>query len=246
MPWIYLALGTIGGAAAFVYGFAVRKKRDLVQTTPSSKIRSAALGMVELEGTAQPCKKLFLSPFSKNKAVYYRFLVTVKRHKREDVVIAQFESSEPFYLQDETGRALIVPAGADLRWTGSRKFSGGAGGNSADMEIIRNGLSSLGKVFPHLNFSDRIECEETCVMPGDPVYALGNAEAFNDEAEAQKTGTATLILSKKKGSYFCISNTNQKSVLQNFNADLFVYQYVAPVISVACLYMLVIALRHGS
>ncbi|WP_455203621.1 hypothetical protein [Kaarinaea lacus] len=51
--WIYLLLAIGGGVVAFYFAFLYLKRARIIEDTPTSKIRSAAQGYVELQGRAQ-------------------------------------------------------------------------------------------------------------------------------------------------------------------------------------------------
>jgi hypothetical protein len=106
---------TIFGPILFVRGFLAFRRRRLIADTPPSKIRSMAMGLVEVSGTAVPRSQIE-APFSGKACAYWR--VDISAHSRSGwEVIHSNTSSQPFYLRDETGLALVFPEGADCRLT---------------------------------------------------------------------------------------------------------------------------------
>src|SRR5438093_1975670 len=112
---IYDLIAFLAGGGLIVFGFIVLRRKRLLENVPTSRIRSVAMGFAELAGRAKNRTPL-AAPFSDIPCVYYRFLVEEERQGRrgrEWTTIDQGESSDPFYLQDETGALLVDPAGAE-------------------------------------------------------------------------------------------------------------------------------------
>jgi hypothetical protein len=72
---LYLAAGTVGGFGLFVYGWMVYQRKRLIESIPTSTIRSLALGLVEISGQAQPAESLLSAPFSGLPCVFYSYAV---------------------------------------------------------------------------------------------------------------------------------------------------------------------------
>ena len=72
---LYLAAGTVGGFGLFVYGWMVHQRKRLIESIPTSTIRSLALGLVEISGHAQPEEGLLSTPFGGLPCVFYSYAV---------------------------------------------------------------------------------------------------------------------------------------------------------------------------
>ena len=61
----------IAGIISYLVGFYFLKRKHLIQNTPTSKIRSIAMGFVEIAGIVIPIDNntVFQSPFSDQKCV---------------------------------------------------------------------------------------------------------------------------------------------------------------------------------
>lgn len=97
----------------------------LVQDIPRSKIRSMAMGLVEIHGQFLADKYL-LSPFSQTKCLYCRYEVQEfqKRGKSyEWVTIYNNEKRIPFWAKDETGQVYVEPTGAEFNLPVKKAFS---------------------------------------------------------------------------------------------------------------------------
>ncbi len=138
-----LAVGV--AVAALVAGSAYTSWRTwrnvsnvrLVEDTPTAKIRSAPQGYVELEGLG----KLMDGPpivakLSGLPCVWYRYKIeeyvtnTDNRNQSRWQTIDKGESTETFWLQDDTGRVVVDPEGAEITprhkdvWRSNSSLSG--------------------------------------------------------------------------------------------------------------------------
>jgi len=111
-------LGFIIGFIVFLYAFKKLKLKRNIEDTPTSKIRSIAMGRVEIKGNVVKRKKI-LSPFSKKECIYYKWSVEYyvpHRYRGGGYwsTLKKGEKRESFYLEDETGRVIVDPTGAKL------------------------------------------------------------------------------------------------------------------------------------
>lgn len=109
-PFILAVMGFFAGVSSFYKGFLLLKKKRLIENTPTSKIRSIAMGLVEVYGKVVPYNEnLLMSQFSKKKCVYYRYIVEELRGGKSKnwETIQKSEEAVPFYLQDDTGSVLV-------------------------------------------------------------------------------------------------------------------------------------------
>ena len=74
------ALFLAGGSVSLFYGFSRLKKYMLINNTPTSKIRSVAMGLVEIKGSVV-AKDTLKTPFSNQDCIYYEYEVReYRRH----------------------------------------------------------------------------------------------------------------------------------------------------------------------
>jgi len=113
---LFDAIAILAGAGLIVFGFVVLRRKRLLENVPTSRIRSVAMGFAELIGSARSRTPL-VAPYSGIPCVFYRSLLEEERQRsrggREWVTLEQGTSTDPFYLQDETGALLVDPAGAE-------------------------------------------------------------------------------------------------------------------------------------
>ncbi len=96
-------------------GFRLLTLKRLIENTPTSKIRSIAMGLVEIRGTARRQYAL-VSPMTQIACIYYR-LTRYKRNHRNNWVISSITSSGhvPFWVEDDTGRVSVNPDQARVK-----------------------------------------------------------------------------------------------------------------------------------
>ena len=108
------ALG--GGFIAFFWGLREYWRERLMKNTPLSKIDSVALGLAELQGHAVPLTTM-LSPIEQQPCVYWHCKVEELRSAGKSsywATIEEDKSQTPFYIEDDTGKILVDPEGADV------------------------------------------------------------------------------------------------------------------------------------
>jgi len=109
------ALPALLSAGLFVGGFYCLRLRRLIENTPTSRIRSMAMGMVELHGRARR-KYALVSPATQTACVWYRLRRYRRNRKSGWQLFRQSDSGAvPFLLEDGTGAVTINPDGARVR-----------------------------------------------------------------------------------------------------------------------------------
>lgn len=181
----YAAVAVVAGPVMFASGFSAWRRRRLIADTPTSKIRSMAMGLVEVSGAAIP-RSSVEAPFSGKSCVYWK--VDVSTRSRDGwTVIHRESSSQPFYLRDETGIALVYPQGADCRLDGGvEEVCNGLTLPDCYAEYLREHPSVLGTFarLGSLRFREYL-VEETRALfvlgsatPKARVLEVSDAEAF--------------------------------------------------------------------
>ena len=169
----WCVIGLCAGIGLFIYGFRLLLRRRLILDTPFSKIRSASLGMVELSGLAVGPYTM-LAPITARPCYYYRTLVWEwKRQGKSDqwVKVAGEGMHVPFFLDDNTGRVLIDPRGADLdihrdfqqEFCDSFFTTKDPVPDNVRSFLFRHGIST----------EHKIKVEEFCVKPKNALFILG-------------------------------------------------------------------------
>ncbi len=113
---MYAVAGVFIGIYAFYYGFTQWNKFKKVADTTTSKVRSMAAGLVELNGKTIAIKAL-TSPVSKQGCVYYKVehQTYIRSEKGGHWITTSIDQEyENFYLQDDTGKVEVDPRKADI------------------------------------------------------------------------------------------------------------------------------------
>jgi E3 Ubiquitin ligase len=170
-----VALAAIGAAIGvywFYKGFRMLQRKRLILNTPSSKVRSASMGLVEINGLAIG-PYVILSPLKQAECYYYRSMAWQLKQEGKNsewVKVADEALHVPFYIDDGTGRVLVDPRGAemdlhcDLKEQYHTSFFGRSGMPGSVAEFLaRHGV----------NPDKKIKVEEYCIKPKNFLFVLG-------------------------------------------------------------------------
>lgn len=172
-PIAWLILGFCTGLYLFFRGFVLLQRRHLILNTPASKVRSAALGLVELNGLAAGPYTI-TAPVTTRPCYYYR--TTVREWKQSGrskqwVTIADECFHVPFFLDDNTGSVMVNPRGAelDLHRDFHQEFCDSLFTMKEDVHgNVRSFLSRHG-----VSTTNKIQVEEFCIKPKNALFVLG-------------------------------------------------------------------------
>jgi hypothetical protein len=175
-PMNLLAVAAAGAAAGlylFYRGFRLLQRTRLILNTPQSKIRSASMGLVEINGLATGPYSIN-SPFKQISCYYYRSTAWQYQQRGKNsewVKVAEESLHVPFYIDDGSGKLLVDPTGAEMdlhcdmheEYNRSVLLSGPEMPGSVYTFLSRHGVDS----------SRRIKVEERCIRPNNPLFVLG-------------------------------------------------------------------------
>lgn len=112
---ILSSVAIAGGLYFFFFGFRLLDRKRLLLTTPTSKIRSAALGLVEVNGMAAGPYTMSAPITGKPCFLYHTTAWQQRDGKKEDWdKVADETLHLPFFIDDSTGQLLVEPLGADF------------------------------------------------------------------------------------------------------------------------------------
>ncbi len=113
---IFLGIGLF----IFFRGFFGYRRYRLLADLPRMPIRSVAMGLVEIQGLAVP-DRIILSPITRTSCLHFKVEIqAVEKEKGGHTNLASVGTDTGwarFYLQDDTGKILVDPEGADLHLT---------------------------------------------------------------------------------------------------------------------------------
>lgn len=167
------AAGTVVGIYLFCHGFFLLQRKRLIMNTPVSKIRSAAMGLVEVSGLAAGPYTL-TAPITGMPCYYYRTLIWQwKQHGKNSSWVKECDETlhVPFYLEDETGRLLVDPQGAELdmhrdfhdEFVGPAFFTEPTLPENVERFLLGHGIST----------DKKTKVEEYCIKPKNALFILG-------------------------------------------------------------------------
>jgi Zn-finger nucleic acid-binding protein len=235
---LYLAAGTLGGFGLFVYGWMLRQRKRLIESIPTSTIRSLALGLVEINGRAQPEEHLLSAPFSGLPCVFYSYAVeeqvgSGKRARWE--TIAKGTSEQPFFVSDTTGRVLVVPLGAELILPDERTFRNDWLGELPPTTIA--GLNRLGVSTERWIGSKTLRCRESFIFQEEQVYVLGTAHEHLGATERAEN-SARLYIGSSRDHEFIISDRCEKDLLSRLRWEVLAYGTGGLALAASCLILI--------
>ena len=169
---VWCGIGFCAGIGLFFYGFQLLQRR-LILDTPFSKIRSASMGMVEVSGLAAGPYTM-IAPITARPCYYYRTLVWEYKQRgknKEWVKVAGECMHLPFFVDDNSGRLLVDPRGADLdlhrdfeqQFCDSFFTTKDPAPENVRSFLARHGIAT----------SNKIKVEEYCIKPKNSLFILG-------------------------------------------------------------------------
>lgn len=122
---IYIFLGFFVGIYLIFDGVRKHLLVQKIKNTATSKVRSAAVGLVELHGIAR-CKGGMVSPVAKTKCGFWRLIAQYYQSGKHGGwrTFYKTDSTSPFYLEDETGSILVDPCGAKVEIPHDYRYEG--------------------------------------------------------------------------------------------------------------------------
>ena len=232
--FIYLAAGALGGLGLCVYGWVLHQRKRLIESIPTSTIRSLALGLVEISGQAQPGESLLSAPFSGIPCVFYSYTVEEHvgsgKHARWETV-ANGTSEQPFFVNDSTGQVLVVPLDAELILPDERTYRNDWLGALPPTALT--GLNRLGVSTERWIGSKTLRCREASIQPEERVYVLGTAQEQLGAKELVEN-SARLYIGSSRDHEFIISDRSEKDLLSRLRWYVLAYGIGGLALAASC------------
>ncbi len=171
----------LGALASLWRSWVMLDRARHIEDVPTSRIRSAAQGYVELVGEAQPDQAPLLAPLTGTACLWYDFCIerytrTGKTHSWQTV--RRGRSDHSFYLRDDTGDCHIHPQGADMQPLARQRWYG-----NTEHPVTFGGSGGSGLFFG----SGRYRYTERRIHSGDPLYALGLFQTLQPLSAAEQS-----------------------------------------------------------
>ncbi len=243
--FIYSIFGFFFGIYLFFKGFKWLKLKRLIENIPTSKIRSLAMGLVEIYGEVIPAKdQLLKSPFSNHDCVYYRYEIQELRRSKRSSYWATIKSGEKgayFFLKDNTGMVLVNPANAEIDIPLDFETRTLNSKNNPALDTFFKSISFSSTGF--LGFGRTLKYQEYYIAPKDKLYIMGTAgdNPFVEDGTAIYNA-ADIMVQKGKDQIYYVSDSNEKDLLSKLTWKTFGGLFGGAALSLVCLSIIFIYL----
>jgi len=218
---LYSVVGMLLGVGLFIQGFRWLRKKRMIENIPTSKIRSIAMGLVEIFGEVVPQKSTLLkSPLRDKDCVYYKY--TIEEHRSDGknsrwVRIDRGEDAVPFLLKDATGSVLVDSRNAKVDLSKDYEFQSGFGKDPP--ATVQNFL--WGHRMSHegfLGLNKKMRYKEWIIEPRDNLYVMGTADDNPNVPDASKRQGVDDVMIHKGDNMYYISDKKEADLLKNLRA----------------------------
>jgi hypothetical protein len=228
---IWCVVGFCAGIGLFFQGFRLLQERRLILDTPFSKIRSAPMGLVEVSGLAVGPYTM-VAPVTARPCYYYQTLVWELKQKGKNsqwVKVAGECMHLPFFVDDNTGRLLVDPRGADLDL--HRDF---------EQEFCDSFFTTKEPALPNVvaflarqgvATRNKIKVQEYCIKPKNALFVLGTLtenpglevtpQPVEDHEVCSSTGSGRFSISINSLSITTGSRSNADAAVEQRFAERF-------------------------
>lgn len=180
---LFAALSAVLMVAGFIFAFISWHKVRVIEDTPTSRIRSAHQGFIELVGNAEKLGfEPLHAPITMTPCVWYRYKVEERGTGEGNTQAANWstiqsgQSEAMFLLDDETGKCLIDPEGAQIIPTTRDVWYSDSSNSMTDIPLFTRKSKSF-------IFGGRYRFTEERIEQGDHLYVIGNFHSQSAEAD---------------------------------------------------------------
>jgi hypothetical protein len=244
ITWAFVGLGF--GVYSFFRGFRVLRNKRIVENTPTSKCRSIAMGLVEVQGTAAGERTI---PSLVGQLPCFCSQVKIERWQKSGkshrwVKVHEEKTGIPFLLEDSTGRVKVDPAGAEYDLSSDLEYST-SGGLSPVTGLTLSRLNAAGAAGPMVaqrfqsycaahgvSFQGKMRFFERNLCPGDPVYVLGTAGEVPGVADEYER---VIIQKGRHHPWFFIAESSERELLAKMSRQTWLGIFGGAALSLACL-----------
>ena len=213
------------GSVFLVVGIRWWKRYRLIQDMPTSKMRSVAMGFVEVKGNVKQLDDVLTAPMSGDTCVYYKYTVEKShvegRGQRRWDVIADGEDSIPFVLEDETASVVVDPKDAMIEVDDDFRIE-----TSTDDPTLPDSLKTfIGRSYQLSDnegrpLRDRVRIREAYIGIDDELYVLGSAMSNPGvESGSALQGSERVMIGKGQNEpTFFISDKDELGIVSSLRA----------------------------
>jgi hypothetical protein len=204
------------GAFVVIMGYRMLGRKRLIENTPTSTIRSIAMGLVELKGKAVAAKETLTAPLSGKKCFRYWWIVEELHHDKDGHeqwrTVKSGSNAVPFHLQDSTGKVLIDCTAGEIDVPTTYNVGSGIGHDppkEVQAFLDKEGIKWSGWVF-----NKPMRYRESALVPNTQLYLMGEA-MDNPEVSASPEHTENIIVRKGKDKIMYISTRDEKKITRS-------------------------------
>lgn len=213
----------VAGLALFAAAWWAYSKRRHMMDTPTSKVRSMAIGPVELVGAAAlpPAGEYQRGPFTDEPCLYWEYKVEEQRTRHTKsgtqthwATVASAHSKAPIGLRDDTGLVVVDPQGAELPAPVATRYGSGFGRDPPPtvLAFLRSKGLSHETLF---GINKKMRYSEERLMENTTLYVLGNATRREGAAGV---GNEALVVQREGDGTFLVSTKSEKQLLLRWTA----------------------------
>ena len=215
--WFWALAFSSVSAIALYATFRNLARARIIEDTPTSRIRSAPQGYVELEGDAAAMKgEPILSPLTHTPCCWFRFKIERKGDKGWHAVRSG-KSEGLFLIKDDTGECIIDPDDAEISpneknvWYGSTPNPTVSPPSKASKPRGVDPILGLTANF-NVGLGGNYRYTEEAIYPGDRLYAIGLFKSFG---ETDRLAMRDELIKERLSQW----KTDHASLLNRFDRD---------------------------
>jgi len=177
----------VSGLGLYFWSWRAMRRRWAMRGLPTSKARSVAMGLAELKGNARPlAPSPRLSPVRQVPCVWshVRVVKHVNHGKNSSATtMLDQEVREPFMLEDDTGKVMVLPAGAEISGVELTSVSLRGGMTKPAEDVAKfcdmNGIPWRTGFLGNVHY----EIHEWALLANAATYLLGEAATLTNVAD---------------------------------------------------------------
>jgi hypothetical protein len=245
-PFFWGLVGLGIGLFGFIMGLRYLFFRRMIENIPTSKVRSIAMGLVEVYGKVVPVKML-KSPFSGKDCVYYRYQIEELHSdgKRSYwVTVRKEDGSTPFLLKDETGSVIVDCTGASVDIKLDSRFESGMGHDPPSQVLSFLKANKIAHD-SFLGFNKHMRYTEWFIAPEDKLYIMGTAAESRSGIPGPRHTENIVIRKGENDKTFYVSDKSEKEILSSLRWKILLGVFGGAALTVGCLAFLVFSLQVG-
>lgn len=166
--WVGLSIFILAVVVPLVSAFRQWGHARMIEDVPTSKIRSAHQGYIELEGNGRHLgDQPLVSPLTGKACLWYRFKVERRAADHVDNdwhTVRNGCSDDLFCLEDDTGQCVVDPCGADVNGVDTLTWYGDSE-HPVDVPLLGSGR--VGSTRGRYRYS------ESFILEKQPLYVIG-------------------------------------------------------------------------